>query len=132
MEPVAAAEPAHVEILWAQLGRDSAVGEHRPGALGVDEGDDDAVPALGRDGAEQLDAPARELARDEVARAVGGALADESRLSSERGRPGGDVCRLAARTDTCLRVSLRIRPARAVRADDYVQQQVSEGTDEHP
>jgi hypothetical protein len=121
MEPLAASEPAHIEILRAQAGSDSAVGEHRPGSVRRDERDDDAICAV-LDRPVQLDAAACELAGGQLAGAVGPALADEMRFGPERGSPGGDVRGLPSRADSRLGAPLLLGLTGAVGPDDHVEQ----------
>ena len=47
VEPVAALEPGRVELVGAQLGRDAAVGGHRPRSVRLDERHDDAAAPVG-------------------------------------------------------------------------------------
>ena len=120
-QPLAPGEPADVEILRTQAGSDSSVGEHRPGPVPRDEGDDDAVGAVLHRPV-QFDATARQLVGGQLADDVGSALSDEMRFRAEHRGPGGDVRRLPAGADLCLRVPLLLGVAEAVGLDDHVEQ----------
>ena len=121
-------EPALLELVGTELGRSAAIGRHRPVA-GRGERDDDAGSAV--DWSRDFNPVLRELARGELARGVGAALADEARLRTERRRPGGDVRCLTARTDARLRSAVRTRRERRVEPHDHVEQEVAERRHAH-
>ena len=122
----AAVEPGRVELRRRQLGRDAAVGGHRPAPVRRDERDDGSGAARD-DRPDDLDAVALERPRRDPARLVVRELADEARLAAELRDPGGDVRGLPAGTE--LRDRVRVRPLRERLAepDDHVQQQVANG-----
>ena len=78
VEVVAALQPRRVDLVRPQLGRDAAVGAHRPLSGRVHERDDDAVPVR-LDRADELDARVAAAARPRGARRVGSTFADEPR-----------------------------------------------------
>ena len=130
MEPIAAAEPTHLELLGPQERRHAAVGEHGAAPVGRDERDDDAVvPFLDRP--EQLDAVLRELAGRQLCGSVASPLSDEPRLRAQLGCPGGDVRRLPARADASLDSPFLVWAGGIARQDDDVEEQVAQGADEH-
>jgi len=128
MKALRAPERAHLELLCAQLGRDSAVGEHRPLSGLVDERDDDSGPPR-HSRSNDVDAPPLQLLRGELAGGVGRELADEAGRGAELCRPRRDVRSLAAGTDLGLRRRLGVRLGGAVHPHDHIEQQVAE-TDE--
>ena len=130
MQPRAAAEPAHLELVGAELRRDAAVGRHRPLAGRRDDRDDDAVVAVDL-GTEHADAVVAELLRDELARRVVRALRDQSPLAAELGRPRGDVRRLAARAGARAGGRVGAEVEGAVEAHDDVEQEISQGAHHH-
>ena len=122
MQPLAAAEPADVELLCTQARSDPPVGEHRPGSVRGDERDDDAVCAF-LDGPVQLDS-----ALDELVRAANSAATSEPRLPTKCASAPSEAAHAAtfaacppAPTRVCaLPSSLRL--AGAVGLDDHVEQ----------
>ena len=72
-----------------------------------------------------------ELLRDELAGRVVRALRDEAALLAELGRPGGDVGRLAARTGAGARRRVGAEVERRVEPHDDVEQEVTEGANQH-
>src|SRR5215204_4489061 len=130
VQPVRAAEPAHLELIRAQLRCDAAVRRHRPLPSGRDDRHDDAVVAV--DGwAEHLDAVGGELLRDELPGRVGRPLRDEAALRSELGRPGGDVRCLAACAGARASGRVGTQVERRVESHDDVEEEISEGADDH-
>ena len=130
MEPVAAAEPADVELLRTEPRSDPAVGEHRPVAVGRDERHDDAVAAL-LDRPEQLDSALDQLCGGELAGRVGAPLADEPCFGTELRGPRCDVGRLPAGAHLRLGAPLDLRRAGAVDPGDHVEQEVAKAAEAH-
>src|SRR5215211_9547380 len=130
MKPLGALEPFRFELAGVELGCDAAVGDHRPAAVELDERHDDAVP-LCRRWAEHLDGPAEQVRFGHLARRIGAALADESRLRAVRCGPGSDVRRLAAAADSGVR-SRVVTPGQWLRElDDDVEEEIPEGANDH-
>jgi hypothetical protein len=128
VEPLSAPEPAHLELLRPQLGRDPAVGEHRPLPAFADKGDDDSVPPLDSR-PDDLDAVARELLDCQLAGGICRALADEAGRCAELRGPRRDVRGLAAGAEVGLGTRLGVRFGRALRAHDDVEEQVTEANE---
>ena len=95
MEPAAAVEPGHIELLGRELWRGAAVGRHRALAVRPHKGDHDAgLPGHSRP--QELDPARLEQRPGERSGLVVRLLADEPRLLAELGDPGRHVRRLPA------------------------------------
>ncbi len=96
VEDVAALEPGRVDLLGRELGRDAAVGGHRPSPARARRARRRRPCARRRPGrAPRRRVPRRRRATSAAAGVVA-ELAEDARLRAERHRPGGDVRRLAA------------------------------------
>ena len=130
MEDVAAAEPADVDLLGAELPAGPAIGEHGAIAGAVDHGDDHAT-AGGHDGPDKVDPPSGDLLGSEPRRTVVAALRDQPCLCAEVGRPGCDVRGLSARRHMRGRRRVVVAGGRALKPHDHVEQEVTDSADEH-
>ncbi len=130
MECVAAAEPAHVELLRAKAGRRPTICEHRPLLLLAGHGDDDR-PRVVDDRPYELDTAPLELRYRKLRRRPAAALRDQLRLGAARHAPRRDVRRLAARADRGRRGRVVARCEGRLEADDDVDREISERAHEH-
>jgi hypothetical protein len=126
---VVALEPARLQVLCTQAGRDSAVGGHRALAVRIDERDDHAAPAV--HGPRPLDASQVELAGEELAGGVVPTPADQAGIRAELCGPGADVRGLPAGTRLGRGKRVRARCQRLCKEHDDVEEEVSERNDEH-
>ncbi len=124
----AAVQPGGVELVGVELGRNAAVGGHRARAVGGDERDDRAGPALD-DGTANVDSIRLETVPGDPTRLVVRPLADEARLPAQLGHPRGDVRRLASGAQLRRRVGVGARREGLAQADDHVEEQVAERDD---
>ena len=130
IDRVAAREPLRLQLVGAQLGGDAGVGDHRALAVGVDDGDDDAVPSRPHR-PEHLHAAGADLGGDEPAGRVAAPLGDQPRLRAERSRPRGHVRGLAARAGTGDGGGVVPARERSFDPHDQVEHQVAERADDH-
>ena len=127
VEVVAAVEPARVELVGAQVGRDAAVGGHRALAVGATSETTTPVRPVD-DGPGDLDAVRAELARAAIRPASSSAaLADEARLAAELRAQAATFAAWPPGAERASRASRR-RPSASgcVEPDDHVEQEVAE------
>src|SRR5436190_625287 len=124
-----AREPRGVEIVRLEQRRRPAIGGHGALAAGCNQGDDHTTSTLRR--ADDVDSARDQVARQPQARRILAAAHDAARLPTESGDPCRHVGGLPTRARARVRVRVRSRGKRLAQADDYVEQEVSEGHDEH-
>ena len=124
-----ALEPPGVHVLREEIGRRAAVGGHRAVAVRLHERHDDSRAPAER--AAHADAPVRELAPHDRARVVLGLHRNDPGARAERRHPGCNVRGLPARRQRRLGHGVVAGGQASVEPDDHVEEQISEGADEH-
>ena len=124
----AAFEQAGIELLGTQVGRDAAVGGHRPAAVDADERDDRSGPACDNRAAD-VDSVAGEPRCGRPTGLVVGSVADEPSLAAQFADPSGYVRGLAAWPELRHRIRVGTLGERLREADNHVEEQVAETHD---
>jgi len=130
VQHVAAAEPCDLELLGAERGGDTPVGEHRPLSVRIDDRDDDPARS-GNRRPEELDSARSQLTLREQGTLVVPPLRHDAGVRAELGCPRGDVRSLPPGAGTRRGAGIVTAGERLLEPDDNVEEDVSQGADQH-